>query len=124
MARRSGWKTGGWTCRAHHHHHHLSTAGPHYTNCRWYSWAQCFAHGDRCHHSRLLIMLYWGIEEGLVTPNSETKALALLNLKQKAPEKETMKAAKTKAQGVRTQGRNLLHVSLLLMRNPNLQRQG
>ena len=106
-------------------HPDLHTAGPNFTLCRWYSWDTCFSHWDRWHHSRLLLMLYCGILEGLISKDPTTRALEVAGLKKRPePKKETMKEAKVTAEKLRAKGKNNLHVALLVLANPLLQRNG
>ena len=102
----------------------FANAGPNFTLCRWYSWDECFEYWDRWHHTRLLIMLYQGLVEGLITSDVQTLTLKLEGLQKNDPgARQTMREAKATAQKVRAKGKNNLHVSILVMLLPNLQRK-
>ena len=51
----------------------LYRKGPRNTLCRWFGWMECFEAWDEHHHSRLLVMLYWGLATGLITANTDTR---------------------------------------------------
>ena len=98
----------------------LRSKGPKPSLCRWYSWVDAHEHWRPWYHLRVVLFLYWAMGCGLLTRNTATKSFSLLP-GPKAPEdvqKETMKEQASKLSRLRAKGKNMLHVSLLILMNP------
>lgn len=100
--------------------------GPKPALSRWYSWADCHRHWSEVHHLRLLIFIIWGMGAGLLARSGKDDSLQLCSAPPPEPkpeEKVTMREAEAKAARLRGKGKNLLHVALKILQNPNIKRK-
>lgn len=105
----------------------FASKGPKMAFCRWASFVDCFLHFDSSHHSRVLGMAAWGLNEGIVTKDIGSVTLAIENLYSTAPKvdsKAPMREVAAQVKDIRSKGKNQLHVALLVLLLPDLQRRG
>ena len=104
---------------------HLLFKGPKPALCRWFSWYDCHQHWRKVSSLRFLVFLLWGMGVGVLTHSSKATSLSLSSVPTEAEgdRKETMREATAKAAKIKAKGRNLLHISLLILQNDSLHRR-
>ena len=101
--------------------------GPKLAFSRWFSLRDCFRHWDRFWHTRLLALVYMGLNMGWLTRTSFTlkvKDVTIPAAKKDPPKAGTSAAAKTDLDTLRGACSNQLHLSCLLLLLEGLQRKG
>ena len=103
----------------------LRSKGPKPSLCRWYSWVDAHAYWRPWFHLRVVIFLFWAMGCGLLTRKTATQSFSLLSGPKAAEEvqKETMREQASKLSRLRAKGKNMLHVSLLILMNPLICRK-
>ena len=100
--------------------------GPRPALCRWYSWFDCHRFWKPAHHLRLLTFIVWGLGAELLTRTARGDSLVLGGAPPVEPVSEskvTMREVQASTSRLRSKGKNLLHVALKIMQNPNIKRK-
>lgn len=105
----------------------FATKGPKMAFCRWASFYDCFVHFDASYHSRLLGMVCWGLNEGILKQDMESLALRIEGLYRATPNPDSrspMHDVAHQVKDIRSKGNNQLHIALLILLIPDLQKKG
>lgn len=86
----------------------LARTFPRMNMCRWYGWWDCFDHWREYWHQRLVIMLYRGISQKIITGDVQSVTMRVKGLSKgvgEASSKDTMRQTRSNMANIRAVGK-------------------
>lgn len=98
--------------------------GPHLSMGRWFGWHDCAEYHDSSWHSNLLVYIFQGLQRGWLSALASELSMAVPKVEVHVgaePKKESTSKTRATMDKVRGDCTNMLHVSILVLRDPRAQ---